>query len=153
MPIPLKAIDRLFDRLTATYGRQFTEMYAGVDPQSVKTTWAMELDYWGTPTGMQAIAWALENLPERAPNAIQFKALVRNAPPPEVPRLPEPKADPDRLKAELRKLGGIVGEIKKGQNDWNRAWAKRIIARHEGGAKVSTATLNMAREALNERSA
>lgn len=150
--MPLKAIDRLFDRLTATYGRQFTEMYAGVDPQSVKTAWAMELDYWGTQTGMQAIAWALENLPERAPNAIQFKALVRNAPPPEVPRLPEPKADPERLKAELEKLGSVVGEMKKSTGP-NLDWAKRIVVKHKGGLKVPSAVLKMAQEALNERSA
>lgn len=151
MVMPLKAIDRLFDRLTATYGRQFTEMYAGVDPQSVKTTWAMELDYWGTQTGMQAIAWALENLPERAPNAIQFKALVRNSPPPEVPRLPEPKADPERLKAELNKLGGLsVGFAARNPN---KDWAKRIVAEHERGGKIASATLKLAREALNERSA
>ena len=31
MSLPLKAIDRLFDRLTATYGRDFTSRFDGVD--------------------------------------------------------------------------------------------------------------------------
>lgn len=152
MPMPLKAIDRLFDRLSATYGKQFADLYAGLDIQSIKTTWAMELDHWGTEDGLKSIAWALENLPEYAPNVIQFKKLVRSAPAPEVPRLPEPKADPQRLKEELEKLGSVVGEMKKSTGP-NLDWARRIVVKHKGGLKVPPAVLKMAREALNERSA
>lgn len=152
MPISIKAIDALFERLTATYGRRFTSMYDGIDPQSVKTAWATELDYWGSKEGLASIAWALENLPEDPPNPIQFKKLVRSAPPPEVPRLPEPKADPERLKAELEKLGAVVGEMKKSTGP-NLDWARRIVVKHKGGLKVPSAVLKMAREALNERSA
>ena len=151
MPISIKAIDALFERLTATYGRRFTSMYDGIDPQSVKTAWATELDYWGSQEGLESIAWALKNLPEDPPNPIQFKKLVRSAPPPEVPRLPEPKADPERLKAELNKLGGLsVGFAARNPN---KDWAKRIVAEHERGGKIASATLKLAREALNERGA
>lgn len=147
MPMPLKAIDRLFDRLSATYGKQFAEMYAGLDIQSVKTTWAMELDHWGTEEGLKAVAWALENLPDHPPNPIQFKRLVRSAPAPEVPRLPEPKADPARLKSELEKLGGIMGQMKTTATN-GKDWARRIIEREKNGAKIHRATLKMAQEAL-----
>lgn len=149
MPMPLKAIDRLFDRLLGTYGKQFADLYVGLDIQSVKSIWAMELDHWGAEDGLKSVAWALENLPDDAPNAIRFKKLVRSAPAPEVPRLPEPKADPERLKAELNKLGGLsVGFAARNPN---KDWAKRIVAKHDRGAKVETATLKLAREALNER--
>lgn len=151
MPISIKAIDALFERLTATYGRRFTSMYDGIDPQSVKTAWATELDYWGSHEGLESIAWALKNLPEDPPNPIQFKKLVRSAPAPEVPRLPEPKADPERLKAELEKLGGL--SVNFSPRKPTKDWAKRIVAKHESGGKVASATLNMARDALNERSA
>ncbi len=149
MPISIKAIDALFERLTATYGRRFTSMYDGIDPQSVKTAWATELDYWGDKEGLMSIAWALKNLPEDPPNPIQFKKLVRSAPAPEVPRLPEPKADPERLKAELEKLGAVVGEMKKSTGP-NLDWARRIVVKHKGGLKVAPAVLKMAREALKE---
>ena len=152
MPMSLKAIDRLFDRLSATYGKHFAELYAGLDIQSVKTAWALELDHWGTEEGLKSIAWALENLPDYAPNAIQFKRLVRSAPAPELPRLPEPKADPARLKSELEKLGGIVGQMKNTATN-GKDWARRIIEREAQGAKIHRATLQMAREALNMKGA
>lgn len=149
MSLPSKAIDRLFDRLAATYGRQFSELYAAIDPGAVKALWGHELSPWANR--LDAIAWALENLPERCPNVIQFKNLVRQAPAPEAPRLPEPKADPDRVKAELAKLGPMrmqASAASSGAVD-HKAWAKRIMARHEAGESINLTTLRFAREALN----
>ena len=43
MSLPLNAIDRLFDRLLATYGRDFSARWEGLDQGAVKSSWAHEL--------------------------------------------------------------------------------------------------------------
>lgn len=146
MSLPTKAIDRLFERLSATYGADWTRQWAGVPITDVKTAWAHELSAYGNR--LDALAWALDNLPENCPNAIQFRNICRSAPAPVVAQLPEPKADPERLKRELMKLGDLrVQTVSSGPVD-HRAWAKRLIAKHEGGERVSSCSLQMARNAL-----
>lgn len=145
MSLSLKAVDRLFERLALTYGKQFTDMYATLDPQAVKTMWSHELSIFAN--GLHRIAWALENLPARCPNAIEFKQLCRQAPAPEVPALPEPKADPERLKRELAKLADMKKAAVADKTD-HKAWAKRILARHTAGERINPTSLRFAREAL-----
>lgn len=144
MSLPLKAIDRLFERLSATYGDDWTRRWAGQEEVKVKTVWAHELAVYAHR--LEDIAWALENLPARAPNAIEFRNLCRSAPRAEAPALPEPKADPARLQAELAKLAE-VRKITKVKID-HKAWARRILAAHEAGEKIRPVSLRFAREAL-----
>lgn len=146
MSLPLKAIDRLFERLATTYGSEWTGRWMGQDEAKVKTLWAHELS--GYVHRLEAVAWALENLPERAPNVIEFRNLCRKAPAKEEPRLPEPKADPERLKAELSKLRGpAIEAARRGTYD-HKAWAKALIAKSEAGFKVPAVCLRFAKEAL-----
>lgn len=145
MSLPLKAIDRLFDRLTATYGRDFTGKFEGIEQSALKASWAHELS--GFADKLTMLAWALENLPERCPNVIEFRNLARRAPAPEAPRLPQPKADPARVAAELAKLGPAIS-AQTGPVD-HKAWAKRLLARHEAGEKPNPTSLRFAREALH----
>ncbi len=150
MSLPTKAIDRLFHRLAATYGSEW-DRSIGVTPlNDVKTAWAHELSGFASPEGMQCIAWALENLPERAPNVIQFKHLCRKAPMPEMPQLPEPQADPQRMKSELAKLGAILNKPKESMD--GLGWARQIIAKRDAGMKVASLPLRMATEALQKKS-
>ncbi len=142
MSLQLQAVDRLFDRLSATYGAAFLRGYEGVDPSAVKTVWAHELS--GFAGNLQALAWALENLPERAPNAIEFRNLARKAPQPEAPRLPEPKADPARVRAELAKMGQMRSEVTRKSID--ASWAHRIVRKAESGVPVASAVLRIARD-------
>lgn len=143
MSLPLQAVDRLFDRLTATYGRDFLTRYEGLDVNAVKAVWGHELS--GFSSNLHAIAWALENLPAKAPNAIEFRFLCRLAPTPQVQRLTEPAANPDRVRAELAKLGEVVkGEPERANKDW----ARRILARCESGDRVASACVRMAKQAL-----
>lgn len=146
MSLPLQAVDRLFDRLTATYGRQFLNMYEGMNSNAIKTIWAHELG--GYTQRMGDIAWALENLPERAPNAIEFRNLCRKAPTPDNIPLPAPPADPGRVRAELAKLRPMVAAAASAGANRNIEWARRIVGRYEGGEKVNALPLQMAREAL-----
>lgn len=148
MSLPLQAVDRLIDRLTVTYGTAFLATYAGQDTAAVKSAWAYELAGFASRDGLHAIAWALENLPERAPNVIQFRNLARQAPAAEAARLPEPAADPERLRAELAKLEPLRAAVKAGQFVDHKAWAHRIIARHDAGERVNRTALGMARSAL-----
>jgi hypothetical protein len=152
MSLSLKAVDRLFERMALTYGKQFTDMYSTVDPASVKTLWAHELSaYAGS---LHRIAWALENLPLRCPNVIEFKQLCRQAPAPETPALPEPKADPERLKRELAKLGDMKATIAATPSKVDhKAWAKRIMARYTAGERINPTSLRFAREALGLKGA
>ena len=147
MSMPLQAVDRLFSRLTMTYGPTFTRTFEGLDLNEVKSLWSHELAFYCTQDRMIDVAWALENLPERAPNIIEFRNLCRKAPEREKPRLPEPKADPVRLQKELARLGEIREKVLTTAVD-HKAWARRIIARHQAGDKLNLTILGFAKEAL-----
>lgn len=144
MSLPLPWVDRIFDKLTLVYGQSFLRRWSDIDLNAVKADWAHELaGFEGHP---KAIAWALQNLPpEKPPTVLEFRALARRAPAEELPRLDAPKADPERVAAELAKLAPIVE--KPNAND-GRAWARAIVARHESGDRISPTTLRFAREAL-----
>lgn len=147
MSLPLEAVDRLFVRLTTTYGAGFTRLYAGQDVAAVKTAWAHELAGFGSKAGLMALAWALENLPEQAPNVIQFRNLARQAPAPEAPRLPEPQADPARLRAELARLQPLRDAAAGATTFNHRAWIGRVLARVDAGERVSPTVHRMALDA------
>lgn len=146
MTLPIKAIDRLFERLSATYGAAWTRQWVDVPINDVKSAWAHELT--GFSGHLESVAWALENLPERCPNVIEFRNLCRRAPMPDLPKLPEPKADPERLKQELSKLGEIRAKAVASTTVDHKAWARRIVGRYEAGEKLNPNTLRFAREAL-----
>jgi hypothetical protein len=109
MGLPIKAIDRIFARLAATYMAAWDRSLGAVPLSDIKTAWSYELG--GFENRLQDIAWALDNLPEKPPNVIEFKKLCRLAPVTETPQLEAPKADPERLKAELAKLGHIAQRL------------------------------------------
>ena len=147
---PIKAtsvelVERVFQRLAATYCADWHHSIAGTPISDVKTAWAHELSgFLATRETMQAVAWALENLPERTPNAIQFRNLCRAAPSAPAVLLDAPRADPARVAAELAKLAP-AREVQDKLPP--KTWAKRIISRHAGGEKISPGVLAMARAA------
>lgn len=147
MSMPLQAVDRLFSRLTMTYGPSFTRTFEGLEINEVKSLWSHELSFYCTQERMMDVAWALENLPERSPNVIEFKNLCRKAPAKQLVMLPESKADPERLRKELARLGEIKIKALSSKVD-HREWAKRIVARHEAGDQPNPTSLRFAREAL-----
>ena len=145
MTFSTKAIDRLFDRLELTYGSQWTNFWKDRPIADVKTAWCYELQSFDHR--LDAVAWALENLPDRVPNLIAFRNLCRSAPAKEVIVLPEPKADPERLRAELAKLGEIRAQSLPANLD-GREWARRILQRQKDGELLSTISVRFAKEAL-----
>lgn len=148
MSLPSKAVDRLFERLELTYGSAWFRKWEGSPISDVKSLWAHELAFY--EKDLESIAWALENLPETCPNAIEFRNLCRAAPRPEVPRLPEPKANPERILAEAAKLGELKNKVLSSADSAHdsRAWARRILGKHEAGNRITPCTLRLAREAL-----
>lgn len=147
MSLTAEVIDRLFSRLSAVYGVAWDRQMGSAPLSDVKSAWAHELAGFADKLGM--LAWALDNLPERCPNVIEFKHLTRRAPVPEAARLPEPKADPARVAAELAKVAPAVESARStlGFVD-HKAWAKRLIARHAAGERLTPTCLRFARQAL-----
>lgn len=150
MSLSARATERVFARLSATYGRDFISRYEGSDPNAVLSLWAHELEHFAQD--LPSIAWALEHLPERAPNIIEFRNLCRQAPKPEVPLLDYQHAEPERVNAELAKLGPLLQPIRdrmrkhEGRN--YRGWAVAIMDRAKAGENITPVQLAMAREAL-----
>jgi len=58
----------------------------------VKEFWEERLEYWLDKP--YAIDWALENLPARCPNVIEFHQLCEQAPKPQLMQLPAPQPEP-----------------------------------------------------------
>ena len=146
-----RPIERIFQRMQATYGMEWERNLGSAPIADVKTVWLdMLSSFLQSHDSMKAIAWALDNLPERCPNAIAFRNLCRQAPAVVKPALPEPKADPERLKAELAKLAPLASEMKAQKRSTDgREWARLIMQRFNGGEKMNPTTLAMARSALN----
>ena len=93
----------------------------------------------------------MENLPERCPNVIAFRNICRVAPVADVPSLPEPKADPERMRAELAKLAPLrsaTATANIAASD-GKAWAKRLIARHAAGDAVSNYGIKIALQVVD----
>lgn len=140
--MPMPWVDRIFARLGVTYGRDFLGRWEGFDLQAVKDDWAVELA--GFASHPDAIAYALQHLPVKAPTVVEFRAIARHAPAAPAPRLPAPAADPERVHAELSKLAAVRDGARPDPKDW----ARRILARADAGERINRMPLLMARQAL-----
>lgn len=140
--LPMPWVDSIFARLGVTYGRDFLGRWDGFDLQAIKDDWAEKLA--GFTRHPDAIAYALQHLPVKAPTVVEFCAIARRAPAAPAPRLPAPAADPDRVHAELAKLAAVRNGARPDPKDW----ARRILARAEAGERINRMPLLMARQAL-----
>lgn len=145
MGLSTKTIDRLFERLALAYGVPFMAQYEGMSIGDVKTDWCEWLSPYGAR--LEAIGWALENLPERPVNAVQFRNLCRSAPAPATVLLPSPAPDPERMRAELEKLAPLLATKRSEPHD-GRAWARAIVAADAAGQRLNMTRLRFARQAL-----
>ncbi len=149
MSLPLPWVDRVFEKLTLVYGQAFLARWRDIDLNAVKSDWCHELA--GMEKSPSRIAFALANLPEKPPSVVEFRALCRNAPAPDVPRLPEPKADPERVAQELAKLRAVNTVRPEPASD-GREWARRIMRRvGQGDETVSRIAREMAAGVLAGR--
>lgn len=125
-PLPRAWVERIFFRLQGIYGREFTSQFSqgivnGVDPgiENALQVWAEELA--GFTENPDAIAYALETLPDRAPNAIKFRDACRRAP--EKPKvLIENKLTQAQMTANKQRVADMIASLKmvKDANDGQR---------------------------------
>lgn len=143
MSLPSPWVDRIFDKLTLTYGQAFLRRWQDLDIQAVKEDWAHELS--GFQQSPQAITYALQNLPvEKPPTVLEFRAICRSRPPEVFVALPAVKLDADRLEAHVATARRRMPKHAPGNKDW----AHRIINRHAAGDRVLPYTLHCAQQAL-----
>ena len=83
--LPDSWIDKIFARMQGIYGREFTSQFSVIDNNgndigmaNAKQVWSEELA--GFHDQPECIAFALRNLSDRAPNAIKFREMCRQAP-------------------------------------------------------------------------
>lgn len=109
MSLPIEWVEKIFNRMQGIYGYGFTSKYAtglheGIDSgiENAKQVWADELaNFRNWP---EAIRYALEHLPDKAPNAVEFRDICRRAPKEQKPALeykPTPE-DQERAKKASR---------------------------------------------------
>lgn len=138
-PLPQHWVEKLFRKLSARYGKAFLGQYDGVALEDVMADWAEELGGFGARP--EALAHAIANLPERAPNVAQFRALCVGAPS-AAPALPPVPADPARVQAELAKVSRTAQPT-----DRYTDWIRRGLADLEASIKRSPTVVRMIREA------
>jgi hypothetical protein len=93
-------VDVVFTKLSLIYGRDFLGRWEGIDISDVKGDWSHELSgYEGNPA---AIKYALQNLPNKAPTVLEFRAICQRAPETEIAGyLDAPKANPEVVRRAL----------------------------------------------------
>lgn len=137
MSLQLAVVERLFDRLIASYGNEFLSRYQGLDANKTKSAWSYELSSYANR--LESIAWALENLPERAPNVFEFRNLCAKAPEKQTVFIGRPAADPEIVALIAKKLAATAPVI--GRLDW----AKKILENPEGRTPT---VIRMAKDAM-----
>jgi hypothetical protein len=146
-----RAIDRLFERLSAVYGPAWERSLGATPVLEAKALWAHQLQAFADR--IEAIVWALDELPESPPNVIQFRNLCRSAPAAATPRLPEPKADPARVAAELAKLGQLRTKPASTAVQTMKAWAYHLEAKDQAGHKISSYARKAYQEVVRHQAA
>lgn len=141
--IPPAVIDRLFSRLAATYGAAWDRSLGSAPMADVKTAWAHELSGFAEKLG--DIAWGLENLPEKCPNVLEFRALCRRAPAPEFKQVEAPKANPERVAQLTQQVRDAVQSTAEKDP---KEWAHKLRRRHEAGERLGRHQISMYRQVL-----
>lgn len=145
MSLPAAWVDRIFEKLSVVYGRDFMGRWEGLDINSVKSDWSHELSgFFSHPS---AIHYALDNLPEKPPTVIEFKRIARTVRAADVPQIEVAvKADPDRLAREMQRM---VDRAKHTRTA--RQWAYDLIASNDAGHRRAHACVVMARRVVDAK--
>ena len=125
MPLPQSTVDLIFAKLSVAYGHRFLSIWDGNSLDVVKADWAQQL----AEVRNDRILWALQNLPERAPDAPTFRALCAR-----MPQLREPMAAlPDVQKkpapAVMRVFAEAIKNEKPSTEPRRICWARSYIAK------------------------
>lgn len=142
MSLPIEWVEKIFKKLSVTYGRDFLGRYEGVPLVDVKTDWAHELS--GFEAHPEAIKHALQNLSaSKAPTVYEFRNVCAAAPKMATIELPKPPQDPAIVAAIVN---GI--KAKSSSPHGKKDWAHRLKARHAAGDKLNLNQIRCYMEAL-----
>jgi len=153
MSLPERWVDRIFERLSLVYGRDFMARYEGLGETAeqgaamVRADWARELD--GFEHHPHLLKFALEHLPDRPPTVVEFCRLAKSGPDiqTEQPRRLEAPASRETRERLIQALRPALAPRQRDP----RQWARDLIHRHETRQHIATPTaLAMARDALRE---
>ena len=148
MTLPENWINHIFEKLTLAYGVDFMNRWKGLSAAEVKTHWAQELG--GFSSRKDAVSFALNHLPPgKPPTVLEFRELMRKAPPPKLPQLPDTPASREVIEAEKRRQDEIRRRSAPAGDQ--RDWARRLVAKADAGQWVRPSTLQAARDALRDR--
>jgi hypothetical protein len=144
MSLPVPWVERIFDKLTVRYGRDFIGRWEGVNITAVKQDWADELARF--QQNPDAIRYGLDNLPIGKPPTVAEFAAICNGRPEAVPRaLPSPKADPERVAQAIQGVRKAISQSEP------KSWAWRLKAREDSGEKLTQAQRDMWRSVVLPR--
>jgi len=122
-------VEKIFQKLTLTFGRDFTSRWEGIPLDEVKADWAHELR--GFQQNPQAIAYGIEHCISGKPPTVQeFKTVCLRRQDAFV-ALPGPAINKELADTVIAKL-----KSPKHQNDM-KDWARILKTRHEAGEKLS----------------
>ena len=145
MSLPAAWIDKIFTKLTLTYGDEFMRRYGTMPANDVKSNWAHELG--GFEKMPEAIGYALQYLPaDRAPTVLQFRDLCRAAPRATELALAPPKNE--LVSPEV--IAATRAVFKPIRNTGNKDWAYALKRREETGDRLTQAQRMMWRAAIGE---
>ena len=124
-------VDKIFSKLSITYGRDFLARWEGLDLADVKADWSEELA--GLSAHPDRIRFALENLPAKPPTVLEFRMLAFTMPIVAMPALHAP--DPVGLKrvADSMAAGQSVSET---PSEWMARLWDEVLAGTASSARV-----------------
>lgn len=151
-PIPIEAVEQLWEQLALTYGHSFLRQWEGFEHQVVREDWAKKLAGITPPQ----IDYALANLTPGRPiqDALEFRRLCRQMPDPERLALPAPRG-PQRLPATVLAAMTVLNEAREDDAlPAGVAWARGYVAQwsaHPTLTPFQRQMLAHAREVLRRR--
>ena len=145
MSLPAAWVDKIFLKLTLTFGRDFLSRWEGVPIEDVKADWAHELR--GFQQNPASIAYGLEHcITGKPPTVQEFKSACSRKPD-STPLLPSPVVDPV---IAARVLEGLRESAKPKPS--MKDWAYRLKGRHEAGDKLNRNQIACYQAAIGETS-
>lgn len=139
MSLPLTWTDKIFQKLTLAYGREFTSRWEGIPLEEVKSDWGHELT--GYAQSPQSITYALQNLPLKPPTVYEFRAICQRAAEKPLLQLDAPRTSPAAIQSALKTM---TAPVRSGMKDW----AHKLKARHDAGENLNANQVRCYRAAL-----
>lgn len=147
-PLPASWVESLFAKMAALYGESFARKWEGVPKADLMATWAEALWPYADepPHRGERLKWALDQLRDNnpyPPTLPEFVQLLRQAPRPQRPALPEPKVPASVAQKRAAELAAAARRISEKKED-GTAWAKTPPAMGASGSAWERAIVDLA---------